>query len=371
MARKNGVNRGIVEKPVGSGKWWVRICAGGRERWVRCDSKSQAKAVYGRLKAEAREGRLFEKAQALPFRQLAQAYEETVDANRRGRAGDDRARIQRWVDAFGDQDAKAITPAQVQGVINSMVKEKYAPAQVQNATNVTAKEKRYAPATIHRHLVVLKAILGSAEGLESLLINIRKKVRRPPYNNELLRQLDHGQESALLEKLTARFHPIVLTALNTGLRQGELLGLIWSDVNWSNGMLYIRKTKSGVPRRIPMNSTVQRVLTELQASTNPPAEDHIFPHDARYLRRAFDKAIKAANLNPFRFHDLRHAFASRLATQGANDRTIMELGGWSSPRMLKRYVTLAPAHLWQAVEGLTRNETGSKTGSEEKIETEV
>ncbi|PJA77728.1 MAG: hypothetical protein CO149_07905, partial [Nitrospirae bacterium CG_4_9_14_3_um_filter_51_5] len=191
------------------------------------------------------------------------------------------------------------------------------------------------------------------------------------YNNELLRQLDQGQESALLDKLPARFHPIVLTALNTGLRQGELLCLAWSDVNWSNGMLYISKTKSGEPRRVPMNSTVQRILAELEASTKPKSEDHIFPHDARYLRRAFDKAIKAANLSPFRFHDLRHAFASRLATQGANDRTIMELGGSSSPRMLKRYVTLAPAHLWQAVEGLTQNGTGSKTGSELKVEAAV
>lgn len=370
MARKNGLNRGIVEKPLGSGQWWARLYTGGRERWIRCDSKSQAKAVYGRLKAEGREGKLFKKEQALPFRQMAKSYEETVDANRRGRVGDDRSRIQRWIDAFGDQDSKTITPAQIQGVINAMVKEKYIPAQVQGEIIPQEKEK-YAPATIHRHLVVLKAILGSAEGFESLLVNIRKKVRLPQYNNELLRQLDQGQESALLDRLPARFHPIVVTALNTGLRQGELLCLAWSDVNWANGMLYIRKTKSGEPRRVPLNSTVQRILAELQASTKPKAEDHIFSHDARYLRRAFDKAIKAANLAPFRFHDLRHTFASRLATQGANDRTIMELGGWSSPRMLKRYVTLAPAHLWQAVEGLTQKGTGSKTGSEVNVETEV
>ncbi len=371
MARKGKINRGIVEKPVGSGKWWARVCSGGRERWVRCDTKSQAETVYGRLKAEAREGKLFKKEIAIPFRKLAEAYEETVDSTRRGRVGDDRSRIQRWIDAFGDQDAKTITPAQVQGVINCMVKEKYIPAQVQGATSVTAKEKRYAPATIHRHLVVLKAILNSEDGMESLLVSIRKKVKRPQYENELERQLNHEQESFLLDQLPARFRPIVVTALNTGLRQGELLRLVWSDVNSETGMIAIRKTKSGKPRRIPMNSDVQKVLTELQASQNPLPGDRIFPHDARYLRRAFDRAVKAAGLSPFRFHDLRHAFASRLSALGCNDRTIMDLGGWSSPRMLTRYVAHAPAHLWQAVEGLTQNGNGSKTGSEEKVETEV
>ena len=59
MARKNGKDRGIVEKPKGSGKWWVRLYTNGREQWFRCSSKSQAKVLYGRLKAEIREGKYF------------------------------------------------------------------------------------------------------------------------------------------------------------------------------------------------------------------------------------------------------------------------------------------------------------------------
>ena len=59
MARKDGKDRGIVEKPKGSGKWWVRLFVNGRERWFRAENKSQAKALYGRLKAEIREGKYF------------------------------------------------------------------------------------------------------------------------------------------------------------------------------------------------------------------------------------------------------------------------------------------------------------------------
>jgi integrase len=82
------------------------------------------------------------------------------------------------------------------------------------------------------------------------------------------------------------------------------------------------------------------------------------------MRRVFERAVKKAGLQPFRFHDLRHTFASRLAMQGENDRTIMALGGWKSPAMLSRYAHLSPANLWKAVEGLAKQQTGSKTGSE-------
>ena len=119
-----------------------------------------------------------------------------------------------------------------------------------------------------------------------------------------------------------------------------------------------------------MNSTVQGLLAELK--DNPSQESLIFPHGRRYLRRVFDKAVKEAGLTPFRFHDLRHTFASRLAMQGANDRTIMALGGWKSPAMLSRYAHLSPTHLWQAVEGLTAIGTVTKTVTDrEKADEEI
>ena len=132
-----------------------------------------------------------------------------------------------------------------------------------------------------------------------------------------------------------------------------LLRLTWADIDWNVGILTIRQTKAMVTRKVPMNSSVQALLTALQEKPMVGPEDRIFPLGARYLRRAFDKAVNASGLAPFRFHDLRHTFASRLAMQGANDRTLMALGGWKSPAMLARYAHLSPTHLWSAVEGLT------------------
>jgi integrase len=119
-----------------------------------------------------------------------------------------------------------------------------------------------------------------------------------------------------------------------------------------------------------MNSAVLEILTGLRAMPELDHDGRIFPHEARYLRRAFDRAVKAAGLTPFRFHDLRHTFASRLAMQGANDRTLMALGGWKSPAMLGRYAHLSPTHLYQAVEGLARLTTVTKTVTNQEEDSE-
>lgn len=115
-----------------------------------------------------------------------------------------------------------------------------------------------------------------------------------------------------------------------------------------------------------MNSIVQRALLALKETAQPSPSDSIFPFYPRYLGRAFQRAVIKAKLPPFRFHDLRHCFASRLASLGTNDRTIMEAGGWSSPAMLKRYVHLGPSTVWQAVERLADLGTGSTPSQKEK-----
>ena len=309
----------------------------------------KATALYGRLKAEQREGKYFVKPQAVPFKEIAHEYLQTVDAARR-RTGDDAARMHRWTAAFGDQDASTITPRQIERVLSDL--------QTQGKQ----------PATLVRHLAVLKATFNRAKRLRLIKDNPATLVRSPQVNNVLVRYLTAEQETKLFELLTLQYKPVVQIAINTGLRQGELLRLTWSDCDWNAGILTVQETKAGEKRRVPMNSIVLGVLLSLKQETGGEPTDRIFPYGARVLRRAFDKAVTAAGLAPFRFHDLRHTFASRLAMQGANDRTLMALGGWKSPAMLSRYAHLSPAHLWQAVEGLTRMGTVTTTATKDSAE---
>jgi integrase len=347
MARKDGIDRGICQRKGRKG-WWVRLYVNGREKWERCDTKSQAKALYGRRKAEQREGRYFEKPKAVPFRDMALEYLKTVEA-RRKRKGDDQSRINRWLTAFGDQDASTITIRQIEKVLTDL------------------QDEGMQPATLVRHLTLLKAAFNRAKRLGLVKENPACLVKPPKVNNVLVRYLTPDQEATLLSHLPEKYRPIVLLAVNTGLRQGELLRLTWADIDWNVGVLTIHETKTGERRRVPMNSIVVGLLSSLKTSSQSNPTERVFPFDARYVRRIFEEAVTAAGLAPFRFHDCRHTFASRLAMQGANDRTLMALGGWKSPAMLSRYAHLSPAHLWKAVEGLTEAGTVTKTVTEETV----
>jgi integrase len=364
MARKHGKDRGVVEKPKGSGKWWVRLYEHNNERWWRCESKSQARALYGKLKAQQRENRLFPKEtprQPIPFREIAEGYEQTLDTVRR-RRGDDRAQFQFWVEQFGKQDIESITTSQIENALTDLQK----PLKARSGR--LSKGERRSYETVRAYLAILHAILekGRKRLREAKVqwLNPASDIRMKKADNTLVRYLTAEQEQVLLSALPHRYHAIVLTAMNTGMRRGELLRLTWADIDWFAGMMKIQETKTDEPRHAAMNSLVQRTLLELKEAAKPSPSDCVFPFYPRYLSRAFKRAVTRANLAPFRFHDLRHCFASRLARLGANDRTLMKAGGWKSPAMLSRYVHLGPLSVWQAVEQLAQTGTGSKTGSE-------
>jgi integrase len=217
---------------------------------------------------------------------------------------------------------------------------------------------------------VLHAILERARKRlkeeKVLMINPASDIKLKKADNTLVRYLTPEQKQALFTALPHRYHPIALTALNTGMRRGELLRLTWADVDWFAGTIKIRQTKADEPRHAPMNSIVQRTLLNLKDTAKPSASDPVFPFYPRYLSRAFQRAVIKAKLAPFRFHDLRHCFASSLARLGANDRTLMEAGRWASPAMLKRYVHLGPSTVWQAVEKLAEVGPGSKSSQIQK-----
>lgn len=108
----------------------------------------------------------------------------------------------------------------------------------------------------------------------------------------LVRYLTAEQETTLLDHLPEKYRSTGIVALNSVCRQGELLRLTWADIDWNKGILTIRETKTGDSRRVPMNSIVQALLSTMQKSAGDALQDRIFPLDARYLRRAFDKICR-------------------------------------------------------------------------------
>src|SRR5439155_8779043 len=158
-------------------------------------------------------------------------------------------------------------------------------------------------------------------------------------------------------------------ALNTVFRQSNQFQLRWTDVNFDTGTITVRRSKQGQAYHVPMNDDVRAVLRHLPSRLRSewvfPSDTGHTPLDAKnYMHRVFTPALKRARLAGFRWHDLRHTFASRLVMAGVDIRTVQELMGHKTLAMTLRYTHLSPAHRLDAVQRLTRPRTDTTTGTD-------
>lgn len=155
--------------------------------------------------------------------------------------------------------------------------------------------------------------------------------------------------------------PIVLLALNTGMRRGELFHLKWTDVNLRTGWVTVggSTAKNSQTRRLPLNKEALSVLVAWEAQTaSNRRSPYVFPgvkdKPLTTITTAWRSVRAAAGLVDFNFHDLRHHFASRLVQSGVDLNTVRELLGHADIHMVLRYAHLAPGGLARAVEKVTR-----------------
>jgi integrase len=145
----------------------------------------------------------------------------------------------------------------------------------------------------------------------------------------------------------------VTVAVHTGMRKGELLGLKWEQVNLEQGIITLYDTKNGERRDVPMDETVKAVLRGMDRRG-----DYIFSNEeGKALVRAqksFEGALKKSGIEDFRFHDLRHTFASNLVMAGEDLNTVRELLGHKDLTMTLRYAHLSPNHKTKAISVLDR-----------------
>ena len=159
-----------------------------------------------------------------------------------------------------------------------------------------------------------------------------------------------AEAERLLQACDASLRPIVLTALHTGMRKGELLGLTWDLVDMTHGFIRLKQTKNGKARALPFNETLWSLFNRLRTRQDV---SWVF-HDAggnrwNDIRHPFDAACVTAGLTDFHVHDLRHTFASWLMMRGVPLATVSNLLGHTSPTMTLRYAHLSPKHLTSAV----------------------
>jgi integrase len=215
---------------------------------------------------------------------------------------------------------------------------------------------RIAPATVNRHLAALRTLLRLAHReWETLAAVPRITLEREPEGR--LRFLSEDEILRLLAAADASKNPflgaIVRLALHTGMRKSEILSLAWERVDFGRGVLQVERTKSGRRREVPMNQAVYEVLAAL---SGPKVEGYVFRRadggEWGQIRTAFAVALRRAQIADFRFHDLRHTFASWLVIRGRPLKEVQELLGHRTFAMTLRYAHLAPERLREAVEVL-------------------
>ena len=210
---------------------------------------------------------------------------------------------------------------------------------------------------VNNIIKILKAMFTKAYDWEMIDEDILKRVRKVKQlkgENKRLRYLSEEEAQRLINNCEGYLKAIVITALNTGMRKGEILGLTWDRVDLKNRIILLDKTKNGERREIPVNDTLFQALSGL---TRHIKTDYVFYNMETLklyydIKRSWSTALKKSHILDFRFHDLRHTFASRLVMSGIDLTTVKELLGHKSITMTLRYSHLASSHIQNAVKVL-------------------
>jgi site-specific recombinase XerD len=371
---KNNKIRGVYEKVLDSGVWWINYFdSQGKRRREKAGRKSDAITLYQKRKTEALQGKkLPEKlrAKAVTFGELADDGREYCKRNNAGYGRSEKYRIQALKDQFGARNAESITPQDFERWF---------------------EEKEWQPATVNRFRTTLSMIYREGVSNKKVIGNPARLIRhrkgateRVRYLNERAADEEAKIRAAIMERYAEHLSEFEF-ALNTGMRKSEQYRSEWLHVNLERRQLFVPISKNGLSRHIPLNRTAVTVLSRLR---KPGQTARIFVSMCQRgnhksgtplesSKHWFARAVKQAGVQDFTWHDLRHTFASRLVMAGVDLRTVQVLMGHKNIQMTCRYAHLAPSHTLAAVEQLVSDEkqleqaTATTTATEDFCQAEA
>jgi integrase len=314
--------------------WWIGY-SDPQGRWIRestqCRNKKEAQGVLASIKTKIVEGKFFNKTQKqkLPFKVVAERVLEYQRAmKRRSVEQFHRHYTNHLITYFGKKFLDEIGTQEV---------ERY---RLERSEGVS-------PATVNRSLAVLKRIFNLA--IKWDLID-RNPVRFVEFLKEpegRLRFLSKVEQAALLGQCKGDIYDIILVALRTGMRRGEVLGLRKSDLDFERELIFVSKSKTDKTRQLSMIPEV-KVLLQRRAF-GLTEETHIFRNKQgqplRSCDDSFASALSRAGIKDFHFHDLRHSYATDLISAGVDIFTVSKFLGHTDPKITARvYAHLSPEY---------------------------
>lgn len=301
-------------------------------------SKKLALKVLAKRTTQVTEKKWFdlEKQEQIYFRDFSREFLERHSKNKISFKRDEGI-VKLLNDYFGDKLLHQITPLMI---------ENYRKIRL---------DKGRTKATVNREVACLKCMFNKAMLWGKIKENPVTKVKFFKEENTIVRYLAEDERERLLKACNlsdaVHLYPIVVVALNTGMRKGEIINLRWRDIDLANKFIHVETSKSGKRRDVPMN----KFLTEtVRFDIKKPGSEYVFCNDKGkpfiHVDRSFKTALKRAGIRDFRFHDLRHTFASYLVMAGVSIYTVSKLLGHSSVRVTERYAHLSPKETVAAVD---------------------
>ncbi len=349
---------GLIKR---GGKWYIRFRYAGKDVWrVAGQSKRKAELALGKVRAEVEEGKFLDpvKGNKITYGELLDRYLREYSAvhKKPNSYEADTHHTKHLRPRFGSLLLKDVTADQVSKMIEALV------------------GSGLKPATVNRVLALLKHSFTKAKEWGLIRHSQVTEVKRLKERNQRVRYLTVDEYRRLLGECPDYQRPIVTTAVNTGMRLGEILSLRKNQVNWAQRVVLLADTKNGENRGVPLNTTMVDLLrgilrdhmrsgiTSPYVFVNPLTSDRWWS-----IRNSFTAAVKRAGIEDFRFHDLRHTAASWLVMSGADLPTVASVLGHKTLAMTQRYSHLSPAHRLAAVEALSEAlKAASATTSEAK-----
>jgi integrase len=335
--KRNGVSlRGNV--------WWYEFMIDGdpyRRPIPEAKTITDAKKAMTKARAAVLNGTYESPIDSPNFREFAeQVYLLWARQNKRS---DETYKVAALVEYFGNKQLSKITTTMI---------EKYMSLR---KNGLTRYKRVRSAASVNRELTVLSSLFTLAIREKVVRKNPAAGVKKYHEDNKRIRFLLPEEETRLLAQCKderAYLRPVIILAIHTGLRRGEILKLAKSDVDLFRNVIHVRNTKNGKDRLVQINKIARAELLNLVRQADK--HEYLFqnPKTNTYtkdVKHAFQRAREDAKLVNFRFHDLRHTFGSRLAEMGVDSFTIMELMRHSDLRMTERYVHATDPRKRQAV----------------------
>jgi len=330
-------------KADGSEVWEVQVRIRGFEpRTASFKRKTDAKQWAASEESALRERRRF------PHREAEKhTLAELIDAYQLHGKSEYRQALKWWRDRYGARRLLDLGPEVVSGA-----KQELSSGGKRGGVPRSA-------ATVNRYLAALSVAFGyGRKELRWVRENPVRDVSRLPEPKGRTRFLTPSERTALLKACepSPDLQDLVVLALTTAARAGELLGLTWPDVNLERARAVARDTKNGETRVLPLHGPALEILRR-RSKARAADSDLVFPHknkDAhQWYSRPFRAAVEKAEIPDFRFHDLRHTAATYLLESGATLAELAGILGHKSLAMVKRYAHVSEEHASSVVERMT------------------